>query len=202
VSVECVGGDIAPFEYAIVGMIADVTGVEVRRALPDDARSIARMHCASAVAGYSTIFPASAGKLTSRSLEPGWEQLLHSPDASVWVSCSGDDVVGSVVVSVDDSVPSGLALCRLYVEPQFWGASIGSTLHDVAVDDALANSHARINLWVLERNGRARSMYERRGWCYVPGPLMSNAVPGVFDVLYELDLDRRLAPDDSVSNVR
>jgi GNAT superfamily N-acetyltransferase len=138
--------------------------------------------------------PDSANKPTLRSLEPGWEQLLTNPSAVVSVACSGRDVVGSVVVASDNTVPSGLVLCRLYVDPQRWGQSIGSMLRDTALDNARAHSPARINLWVLEHNVRARKMYERRGWLYVPGPVMSNAVPDVFDVLYELDLSDIVIP--------
>jgi GNAT superfamily N-acetyltransferase len=183
-------------------MIADVSGVEIRRAWPEDASSIARMHCASARAGYSTFFPTSARKPTSRSLEPGWEQLLRSPGAFVWVACTGGEVIGSVAIAADDGVPSGLALCRLYVDPDWRGQSIGTALHDAALNHARSGSHGRINLWVLQRNGRARVMYERLGWRYMPGPRMGNAVPGVFDVLYELHLLRSLATDKSATNVR
>jgi hypothetical protein len=38
---------------------------------------------------------------------------------------------------------------------------------DVAVH-ALTERFPRAELWVLERNTRARAMYERRGWALVP----------------------------------
>jgi len=64
-------------------------------------------------------------------------------------------------------MPSGLLLKRLHVHPSAWSQGIGTALHDHALATATQNGADRINLWVLEGNGRAREMYERRN---LPSP--------------------------------
>jgi RimJ/RimL family protein N-acetyltransferase len=55
-------------------------------------------------------------------------------------------VIGSVAVGADDSIPNGLASCRLYVGPDWWHLAIGTTMHDVALNHARAGSDGRISL--------------------------------------------------------
>ena len=56
------------------------------------------------------------------------------------------------------------------------------------LEDALERGLPDLNLWVLERNHRARRMYERRAWELVPGRCLPNDDPTVLDVLYQRQL--------------
>ncbi len=157
----------------------------VRLALRGDARAIANIHCVAAIAAYVDIFPRDASKPTPDSLEPSWLQLIDDPDVEVFVATVGDVLVGSVVLEPDEEVPAQLLLKRLYVDPARWRQGVGSTLHDHVLAQARRREAGSLNLWVLERNERARRMYERRGWQLVPGRTLPNDPPSVVDVLYE-----------------
>ena len=173
----------------------DAPPIALRVAGAVDAAPIARVHCAAALAGYADIFPPEATKPTPESLRSGWEELLDDPRTEVAVATSGEGatapVIGSVAVTAASSVPSGLLLTRLYVEPARWGSGVGSRLHEWALTAARERGATSLNLWVLEANGRARAMYERRGWRLVPGWTLPNDPPTIHDVLYERTLADR-----------
>ena len=89
--------------------------------------------------------------------------LDAQPSVHTWVAERSGIAVGFAQAGpseVDDSLG---ALRSLYVEPDAWGAGVGSTLHDAAVA-ALAESFARAELWVIEGNNRTRAFYGSRGW--------------------------------------
>jgi len=162
--------------------------VNIRSARPGDARRIATIHCVAAIAAYVDIFPPDGTKPTTDSLEPGWRALIDDPDVDVFVATAGQDLIGSVVLQPDDDVPAKLLLKRLYVEPSHWHLGIGSALHDHALAQARRRGAPKLNLWVLEHNERARTMYEHRGWQLVPGRTLPNDPLSVIDVLYERPL--------------
>ena len=116
--------------------------------------------------------------------------LLADRSAIVLVAHDTGVIAGSVAVRPDVTVPSGWLLSRLYVLPGCWGHGLGGRLHDAAVIAAGEAGAVGLHLWVLEANGRARGMYERRGWVLVPGRKLvnGNLDPPIEDVLYELDL--------------
>ena len=100
----------------------------------------------------------------------------------------GADIVGVGALTTDADLPAGIVLKRLYVAPTHWGRGVGAALHDRILEEAIERGATTINLWVLERNVRARAMYERWGWEHRPGPELGNGFPGIVDVLYEREL--------------
>ncbi len=148
----------------------------------------ARVHCASALVGYAGIFPPEAPKPTPELMAPGWARLLRNANAAVLGAVSDDIIVGTAAVIRDDDVPCGVTLARLHVDPTCRRQGIGSVLHDRAVQVAAHQGARGLNLWVLEDNHTARAMYERRGWCLIPGPTRRNDTPGIVDILYQLAL--------------
>ncbi len=165
----------------------NATAVIVRRATTRDALAAAGVHCRAAVTAYASIFDPSLTKPTPRSLEPEWVELIAASGSMVLLAIAQPEgtVVGCVAIRRDNTVPTGFLLARLYVEPDRWGSGIGDTLHHAALDAIVALGSTAANLWVLEPNQRARSMYERRGWRLVPGPTQANIDPDVVDVLYQ-----------------
>ncbi|NOX29289.1 MAG: GNAT family N-acetyltransferase [Actinobacteria bacterium] len=162
--------------------------IAVRPARLADVNSVAAVHHASAVVAFVDIFPPASVPPTAESLLPGWRILVEGLTSKVFVAEVDDVVVGVAAVAADSSLPAGLALSRLYVHPDRWGQRVGATLHDVAMGLARSLGAGAINLWVLEANIRARSMYESRGWALMPGHVLKNDPPEVVDVLYQFDL--------------
>ncbi len=159
----------------------------IRPAAVFDVGEIAVVHCEAALAAFADIFPPTASKPTPASLRPRWEQLVADPTATVLVA-ETTVLVGFVAVLLEPTVPSGMLLDRLYVHPRRWGTGIGSALHDAAVAIAVGLGADAMNLWVLEANTGARTMYERRGWRLVPGRTLQHDTRTVIDVLYQLDI--------------
>lgn len=54
---------------------------------------------------------------------------------------------------------NGTEICKLYVDTSFQSEGIGNELIEFAIKDLHAN-----NLWVLEKNVRAISFYQRHGF--------------------------------------
>ncbi|MGI9595447.1 MAG: GNAT family N-acetyltransferase [Acidimicrobiales bacterium] len=146
---------------------------------------IAEVHRTAAVKAYAGIFPTTSEPPTTTELAVQWRSLLTDGDGRVFVARMGSVVVGAAALKPDLHVPAGLLLARLYVDPSHQGSGLGSRLHDAAVGEACTMSDS-LNLWVLEENRVARTMYERRGWQLVPGKYLPNEPPEVRDVLYQL----------------
>lgn len=72
---------------------------------------------------------------------------------AVWVATAGGRVVGLLALA-------GRFIDQLYVDPQVQGTGVGGAL----LDHAKALSPGGLTLSTFQRNGRARSFYERRGF--------------------------------------
>jgi GNAT superfamily N-acetyltransferase len=163
--------------------------MRIRIANVDDVGAIAAVHCAAALSAYAHIFPRDAEAPTPESLAPEYAALVADPHATVYVA-EDADIIGCIALHAEADVPSGWLLSRLYVTPSKWRFGIGAELHDRVLDTARACELATLHLWTLEANGRARAMYERRGWQLVPGRRLVNGDfdPPIEDVLYERNL--------------
>ncbi|MGH9260440.1 MAG: GNAT family N-acetyltransferase, partial [Acidimicrobiales bacterium] len=93
-------------------------------------------------------------------------------------------VVGTIAAMPDPDETSRAQLLRLYVDPGHWGRGIGRRLHDRALGHLQDAGYRVVVLWVLERNVRARAMYERWGWRATPA--RQTDYPGVTEVCYLL----------------
>lgn len=161
--------------------------LSVRVAQPSEAAGAALVHLASAVRAYRDIFPADAPPPTHESLIPAWAAAIEADEHTVLVAERAGSLVGTVIVGPDPAAPGVGLLSRLYVHPACWSQDVGRTLYDAALASLAEIGYARVGLWVLEANTRARAMYERRGWRLVPG-VVKPTWEDIVDVRYELDL--------------
>jgi len=146
----------------------------------------------AALVGYEGIFPPDAPKPSVELLTERSRQAIVSQgyNTLVLVACHrGPDggVVGTVAAVPDPDETSRAQLLRLYVDPGHWGRGIGRRLHDAALGHLQAAGFRVVVLWVLERNVRARAMYERWGWRATPATHTPD-YPGVTEVCYLLML--------------
>jgi GNAT superfamily N-acetyltransferase len=112
-------------------------------------------------------------------LAPLWARDVQDADAVI-VAADGAVVVGSAVAR------AGGDLARVHVHPSRWGEGIAQRLHAAAVDALRDAGHVEARLWVIERNARARALYERNGWVLVPDECIEEL--GVVEVRYRLAL--------------
>ncbi|MCE3554794.1 GNAT family N-acetyltransferase [Pseudonocardia sp. RS11V-5] len=142
--------------------------VGIRRAVPADARAIARVVVESWRSAYRDLLP--AGLLAGLSVdgrEEFWRRVLgEDPPAGVVVVAeeAGRDVVGFVAVRSRADAPRVGELMALYVAPSEWRRTIGTLLHNAGVEHLARQGCARAELWVLAGNERAMAFYRARGW--------------------------------------
>jgi GNAT superfamily N-acetyltransferase len=152
-----------------------------------DAEAIATILYRSSEAAYRDIVP--PGFLwTHAETVASCEGLLSNPQAIVQVAASGDEWLGVSAVLVPDSPVGEAELRRLYVIPERWGAGIGNYLHDAALLSAQRAGATTASLWVLQKNNRARTFYENRGWRLAASE--EDPERGVVEVRYERALGR------------
>ena len=171
-------------------MNSPADAIQFRVAVVGDATALARVHLASALAGFAHIFPPESPKPQLDDLEREWATLIDSELMSVLVAQIEGAVVGGVAFGQDATLaPAGYGLLsRLYVMPAYAGSGIGSRLHDRAVDEMRRDGWLRAWLWVLEGNTHGRAMYERRGWKPDPRRRTNRIDRGILEMGYVLDL--------------
>jgi len=124
--------------------------VTLRRAVPADAPSIARVHRLA----MRISLPFLPELHTAE--EDLWfvrERLMTS--CEIWVADAGGEAVGYIAFK-----PGWIE--HLYIHPEHQGRGLGGGLLDVALADG-----SERNLWTFQENRRARAFYERRGFTAV-----------------------------------
>jgi ribosomal protein S18 acetylase RimI-like enzyme len=165
--------------------------VVVRLADRDLAPVLAELHRESAVAGYGHIFPQEAAPPSYDEVLNQWTHWLGRDSElgrRAFVAYEGDTVVGVVLAGPDPHDPRRGHVARLYVTPRRWGAGIGRKLYCAALEHLRGAGFAEATLWVLERNDRARSWYERLGWRATGERKTVYAAAGIDDLRYSLGL--------------
>ncbi len=145
----------------------------IRPATLADLDALVAVHAESSAQAYAHIFPPEAPFPSDAEIAERWRPALDpSFDA---VAAFAAEVEGAVVGgAIADRVGSrGFGNLRhLYVRPEEWGRGAGRALHDAVVAWCAEQGLASIDLWVLERNEVARSMYERWGWRLDPDDVL------------------------------
>jgi GNAT superfamily N-acetyltransferase len=143
----------------------------VRAAVPADAPAMAALHLRAWRAAYTGLLPdAFLGGLTVEERETRWRASLTEPDLApaervILVAEAGGVVLGFAAAGHargDDELGLG-ELYAINVDPQAWGVGAGRALLAAATAWLDARFATSI-LWVVDRNRRARVLYERAGW--------------------------------------
>jgi GNAT superfamily N-acetyltransferase len=187
--------------------------VTLRRAVPADAEGIARVRSRGWQSGYAHLMPAEflaeldarLPRMTER--VRSWLSPAPTP-RGMFVALEADRVVGFVNVGAyrvgqsDDHLdPSVGEVYALYVDPDAWGAGVGTSLLDAGVGWLTTRQMSPVRLWVLEGNARARAFYERRGFA-ADGEVSTISIeqPGQLpvelpEVRYTIDSGTAATPD-------
>ncbi len=171
----------------------------VRRAVPEDAPSVAAVHVRSWQAAYRGLVPDEV--LDSLSVDRRaalWVDAIADPNprSGVWIAEQGGVPVGFVHVRPTkdvDAAPSTGEVSAIYLAPEAWSLGLGRALLDSAVADLRRNGFQAATLWVFQDNERARRFYERASWT-PDGALKSIEIGGVLlpEVRYRIDLASRI----------
>ena len=99
--------------------------------------------------------------------EEFWRSAIESPAARSRTLVAEEDgaVVGFASLGSDRDDPRIGELYAIYVLPQRWGVGAGRALMGEVLEHLRSARFQTAVLWVLADNPRARSFYERSGWC-------------------------------------
>lgn len=100
-----------------------------------------------------------------------WEAALAQPPEGrgVFVAEEAGEIVGLASVGPDrgeHAIAGAGQLEALYLRAGYWGTGTGRLLHALAVSRLEESGYPLATLWVLTANQRARTFYEKAGWCY------------------------------------
>jgi GNAT superfamily N-acetyltransferase len=85
----------------------------------------------------------------------------------VWIAERGGHLVGWTTFGTSrdrDTDASVAEIHGLYVDPEWWGAGVGSRLIELAHSRLSVPPVERVTLWVLTQNHRAIEFYMKRGF--------------------------------------
>ena len=173
-------------------MMGRMDDVQLRRAVPADARAIAEVHVDGWRWGYRGQLPAAFLRdLSMDRREVAWREDIADPDLEVWVADRVGAVVGFTAFGRSrdgDAEPTTGELGSIYVSEAAAGAGIGRALM-VRTLDRLAETFQEATLWVLESNAATRRFYEAFGW-RPDGATKTDTVRGVelHEIRYRIDL--------------
>jgi L-amino acid N-acyltransferase YncA len=140
----------------------------IRSAIENDARGIAKVHIDSWRAIYRGHMPDSIlDNLSFEKREQEWQGRLQD-GINAWVIEEDKKIIGfaSICPTRDsDADPSRVAeISAIYLLPEFWRKGLGQKLCQVVFDEVAKQGFKEITLWVLENNIQAARFYEAQGF--------------------------------------
>ena len=138
-----------------------------RDASPDDALPVAVVHIRSWQVAYRGLIPDSyLDRMDPAERAARYTFGQPGPETIVVEDAGGIGGFATVGPSRDlDAGPEQGELMALYLDPSWWGRGAGRTLMTQARARLADRGYTVATLWVLAGNHRARSFYERDGWC-------------------------------------
>ncbi|HEY2795730.1 MAG TPA: GNAT family N-acetyltransferase [Micromonosporaceae bacterium] len=151
--------------------------MRIRRAVIEDAPTIAGVQVRSWQQAYAEVLPAdhlAALDVVGRTAM--WQRVIEQ-GGGVFVADRDGEVAGFVAAGRfrpaegDDVEPGVGEVYAIYVDPARWSAGAGRALMDAAAEHLTDAGFDEIRLWVFEHNPRARRFYERCGFTLDRGPV-------------------------------
>jgi len=147
-----------------------MSGVTVRPASVDDAAAIGRLRIETWRAAYAGIVADDLldGLVSDEAdVERRRRYIAEpAPQTHTLVGTTDDAVVGFAVAGPsrdDDAKEATGEIYAIYVSAAHWGSGIGRQLMNASMSALRREGFARVTLWVLEGNARARRFYETAG---------------------------------------
>lgn len=143
--------------------------ISLRRATPDDAPALARVHVASWQAAYRGIVPDHfLDKLDVEGRTGRFRQSLSEGLQETYIAESDAEVLGFLTLgncrdSDIDHTNTG-EIWGIYLAPEQWRKGVGRFLTERAESMLASRGFSHAVLWVLERNSQARLFYEAMGF--------------------------------------
>jgi ribosomal protein S18 acetylase RimI-like enzyme len=142
--------------------------MQIRHAVPEDARAVAEIHVDAWRAAYADILPeAFLASLTVSSRQAFWDRFLAENQGDLQVAMEGDRMFGWI--NTGPCRDEGLArdeaeIWAFYVSPAVWSKGVGRQLWVSARNRLIEQGHRQCHLWVLAQNARAIRFYQAVGF--------------------------------------
>lgn len=146
----------------------------IRPATEDDIPALARIHVESWREGYKGLVDADyLQSLDIKKREQEWHEWLPNPDTRTYIALDQEETpAGFAGFGTLRTPPPGSSPIRplysgeiyaLYVSPNYWRQGSGGMLMKEAAKGLSEMKHKSLCLWVLEKNKRAVSFYQKMG---------------------------------------
>lgn len=129
----------------------------IRRAHIDDLEACVAVQKSADLAAFPHIFPPEQFPFPDDDVRARWHDNLTNADRYCILAEDEGGVVGTAVLIGDlfDSIA---------VVPERWGTDVAGRLYHEIIVVAKRRGLGSLQLWVLEKNLRARRFYQARGW--------------------------------------
>jgi RimJ/RimL family protein N-acetyltransferase len=143
----------------------------IRYANLNDSEILGKIHSESSKAGFKGIIPDSVlndtfsfERRTKRFIS---ELSIGAPKTAIVFD--NNEPVGFISFGrcrYGNNDKSWIEIWRVYVIQEFWGCSASKELIEWGIREIIKENFNNIELWVLEKNVRGRSFYEKVGFKY------------------------------------
>ncbi|MBR3157238.1 GNAT family N-acetyltransferase [Candidatus Saccharibacteria bacterium] len=127
---------------------------KIRKACTKDASRIAEILVFSKRKNYRTIFNNDIGSFVELQVYPIAKEYIDKPELLSGIYVYEDSFIKGMM-HIDDS-----EITNLYIDPFFERNGIGGELIEFA-----ASRNNYLELWVIDKNERAKHFYEKHGFC-------------------------------------
>lgn len=141
--------------------------MEIRKATIDNVIGISRIHALSWKSAYKGIIPQTyLDELKENFMVPAFEAWVNDNVLTAQIISENGSLVGCVAYgrARDESLLDWGEIVSIYLLPEYFGKGYGNKLLESALSDLKQSGYQNIYLWVLKKNQRARSFYEKNKW--------------------------------------
>ena len=145
--------------------------MSVRRARPDDADVLGRVHVDAWLATYRGLIDDHyLDALDPAVSADRWHRTLADQNTNCLVAVDdAEEVRGFALFGEALGDPGTGQLYAINLEPRAWGLGLGRELIAAASGELHAMGFSEAFLWVVDGNARARRFYEIAGWAWDGG---------------------------------
>lgn len=139
--------------------------IEIRRARPADARSVAEAHDEAWRTAYQGIIPGpELARLVARRGAAWWDGAIRK-GSRISLLAFGDTIAGYANYGRNRarSLPYGGEIYELYLRPEFQGLGFGRRLFTAARRDLVQSGMKSLVVWALSDNAPAVEFYRALG---------------------------------------
>ncbi|MBS3647918.1 GNAT family N-acetyltransferase [Pseudaminobacter sp. 19-2017] len=139
--------------------------IDIRKAVPEDASTIAEIHHDAWMGAYAGIIPHKALiRMVHRRGEDWWASAIRRA-ASVMVIELGGEIAGYATIGRNRArqLPQQGEIYELYLKPEYQGVGLGSRLFRACRRKLTGHGLKGLVVWALEDNQNALSFYAGAG---------------------------------------